>query len=156
MPMLYDIVLATEANITTNATPNTETEVYFVKAGTRNCALQSIYLVGKGSSLTSITGIEIRLVRWTTASTAGTAITPTPVDPGMQASKCTAASLPTLGTTRLNRLITGCGAAGPGGWIAPNVDSMPMLEGGGAMSHDLISASGVASMNFACSMQVQE
>lgn len=156
MPMIYSLALATEANIATNATPNTETEVFFVKPGVRNAALQAVYVIGKGAGLTAISGIVFRLIRWGTAATAGTGITPTPKDPGMQAAKQTAASAPTAGTTRLNKILFGCGAAGPGGWVAPNPDSMEMLEGGGAQSLDLLSASGTASLNFEFSAETQE
>lgn len=156
MPMVYTLALATEANIATNATPNTETEVFFVKPGVRNAALQACYVIGKGAGLTAISGIVFRLIRWGTAATGGTGITPTPKDPGMQAAKQTAASAPTAGTTRLNKVLFGCGAAGPGGWVAPNPDSMEMLEGGGAQSLDLLSASGTASLNFEFSAETQE
>jgi hypothetical protein len=154
--MVYSLALATEANIATNATPNTETEVFFVKPGVRNAALQAVYVIGKGAGLTAISGIAFRLIRWGTAATAGTGITPTPKDPGMQAAKQTAASAPTAGTTRLNRILFGCGAAGPGGWVAPNPDSVEMLEGGGAQSLDLLSASGTASLNFEFSAETVE
>lgn len=156
MPMVYTLALATEANIATNATPNTETEVFFVKPGVRNAALQAVYVIGKGAGLTAISGIVFRLIRWGTAATSGVSITPAPKDPGMQAAKQTAASAPTAGTTRLNRILFGCGAAGPGGWVAPNPDSVEMLEGGGAQSLDLLSASGTASLNFEFSAETQE
>lgn len=156
MPMVYTLALATEANVATNATPNTENETFFVKAGVRNAALQACYVIGKGAGLTAISGIVFRLIRWGTAATAGTGITPTPKDPGMQAAKQTAASAPTPGTTRLNRVLFGCGAAGPGGWVAPNPDSLEVLEGGSAMSLDLLNASGTASLNFEWSAETQE
>lgn len=156
MPMVYTLALATEADVTTNATPATENETFFVKPGTRNCALQSMYVLGKGAGLTAISGIVHRIIRWGTASTAGTTITPTPKDPGMQASKCTAASAPTAGTTRLNRILFGCGAAGPGGWVAPNPDSVELQEGGAATSIDGLNASGTASMKFEWSAEVVE
>jgi len=156
MPMVYSLALATEANIATSGTPNTETEVFFVKPGVRNAALQAVYVIGKGSGLTAISGIVFRLIRWGTASTAGTGITPTPKDPGMQAAKQSAASAPTAGTTRLNKILFGCGAAGPGGWVAPNPDSLEVLEGGGAQSIDLLAASGTASLNFEFSAETQE
>ena len=128
MPMVYNISLATQANVATNATPNTENETFFVKAGVRNAALQAMYVLGKGAGLTAISGIVFRIVKWGTASTAGTGITPAPRDPGMQAAKQTAASAPTLGTTRTNfGPVFGCGAAGPGGWVAPT-DSILVLE----------------------------
>jgi len=156
MPMVYTVALATEANIATSGTPNTETEVFFVKPGVRNAALQAMYVIGKGAGLTAISGIVFRLIRWGTAATAGVSITPVPKDPGMQAAKQTAASAPTAGTTRLNHVLFGCGAAGPGGWVAPNPDSVIMLEGGGAQSIDALAASGTASLNFEFSAETVE
>ena len=156
MPMVYTLALATEANIATNGTANTETEVFFVKAGVRNCALQAMYVIGKGAGLTAISGIVFRLIKWATAATGGTGITATPKDPGMQAAKQTAGSAPTAGTTRTNHVLFGCGAAGPGGWVAPNPDSVILMEGGGAFSIDALSASGTISLNFEFSAETVE
>jgi hypothetical protein len=156
MPMVYTLALATEANVATNGTPNTENETFFMKAGVRNAALQAMYVIGKGAGLTAISGIVHRIIKWATASTAGVSITPTPKDPGMQAAKQTAASAPTLGTTRTNHVLFGCGAAGPGGWVAPNPDSVILLEGGGAFSVDALNASGTASLNFEWSAESVE
>lgn len=156
MPMVYSLSLATAGNTATHATPNSETDVMFMKAGVRNAALQAFYVIGKGAGLTAISGISFRIIKFTTASTSGTGITPTPKDPGMQAAKHTAASAPTAGSTRVNRIIFGCGAAGPGGWVAPNPDSVELLEGGGALSIDAMSASGTASLNFEWSAETVE
>lgn len=156
MPMVYTLSPATAGNVATNATPNTENETFFVKAGVRNCALQAMYVIGKGAGLTAISGISHRIIKWATASTAGTGITATPKDPGMQAAKQTAASAPTAGTTRTQHVIFGCGAAGPGGWVAPNPDSVINLEGGGAFSIDGVNASGTASLNFEWSAETVE
>lgn len=154
--MVYTLSLATAGNLTTNVTPNTETDAFFLKAGVRNVSLQSVYVIGKGAGLTAITGLSFRIIKFTTASTAGTGITPTPKDPGGQASKCTAASRPTAGATRVNRLVFGCGAAGPGGYVAPNADSVELLEGGGALSIDMMDSAGLASMNYEWSAEVVE
>lgn len=154
--LVYDLSLATAGNTTTNATPNTENETFFMKPGTRNAVLQAMYVIGKGAGLTAISGIVHRIIRWGTASTGGVAITPTPKDPGAQAAKMTAASAPTAGTTRLNRIIFGSGAAGPGGWVAPNVDSQEVLEGSGAQSIDGLNASGTASLPFEWSAEAAE
>jgi hypothetical protein len=127
-----------------------------MKAGVRNAFLQAMYVVGKGAGLSAISGIVHRIIRWDTASTAGTSITPQPKDPGMQAAKMTAASAPTAGTTRKNKVIFGCGAASPGGWWAQNPDSVELLEGGGAGSIDALNASGTASMKFEWSAEAGE
>lgn len=156
MPMVYTVSLATAGNLTTSATPATETDTFFVKAGVRNVALQSMYVVGKGAGLTALSGISFRIIKFTTASTAGTGMTPTPKDPGSQAAKATSASRPTAGTTRVNRLVFGCGAAGPGGWQAMNADSVELLEGGGALSIDSMDVSGTASLPFEFSAEIVE
>lgn len=156
MPMIYDLSLATAGNTTTNATPATENPTFTVKPGARNAALQSMYVIGKGAGLTAISGISHRIVRWGTASTAGTGVTPTPKDPGMQAAKQTAASAQTIGTTRTNKVIFGCGAAGPGGWVAPNPDSILLMEAAAAYSVDALNVSGTASLPFEWAAETQE
>ena len=156
MPMVYASSLATPGNLTTNATPNTETDAFFLKPGARNAALQAVMLMGKGAGLTAISGIIMRLCSFATASTAGTGITPRPKDAGMQAATATAASRPTAGATRTNRVAFGCGAAGPGGWVAPNVDSLEVLPGSSAASIDGMDASGTASLAYEFSFEHQE
>lgn len=156
MPMIYSCSLATAGNLTTNGSANTETDAWFLKAGVRNAALQAMYVVGKGAGLTAISGISFRIIKFTTASTAGTGMTPTPKDAGMQAAKATSASRPTAGSTRVNRIVFGCGAAGPGGWVAPNPDSLEVLEGGGALSIDCMDVSGTVSLNYEFSIEFQE
>jgi hypothetical protein len=156
MPMIYGISLATAGNTATNGTINTETDVVFVKPGVRNVALQSFYVIGKGAGLTAISGISFRVATFTTASTGGTSITPAPKDPGMEAAKATSASAPAAGSTRTNHLVFGCGAAGPGGWVAPNPDSVILQAGGGAGSTDVFSVSGTVSLNFEFSGEIVE
>lgn len=156
MPMIYTLSLATAGNSTTNGSANTETDRWFVKAGVRNAFLQAIYLIGKGAGLTAISGIAQRIIKWATASTGGTGITPTPKDPGMQASKQTAASAPASGSTRTQHMVVGCGAAGPGGWVAPNPDSVVLLEGGGAFSIDAMDISGTVSLAYEWSIETGE
>jgi hypothetical protein len=154
--MVYRSSLATAGNLTTNATPNTETEAFFLKPGTRNSVFAAIAMIGKGAGLTQLSGIVMRIIKWGTASTAGTAITPSPVDPGMQAAKATAASRPTSGTTRTQGLITGCSGTNLGGWTMPNVDAGIVLEGSAAGSISGLDASGTASLNYEFSFDHQE
>ena|SRR3990167_5568898 len=157
MPFCYTGSLATAANTATSGSANTEVEVFFIKAGaTRSSSLYAIDVIGKGAGLTALSGIGFRLIRWATASTAGTSLTPQPQDPGAQAYTGTSASAPTAGTTRTNRAVFGCGAAGPGGWWAKNQDAMHVLPGANAASFDLISVSGTTSLNFEWSFEVQE
>lgn len=157
MPFCYTGSLATAGNTATHATPNTETEVFFIKAGsTRSTGLYAIDVGGKGAGLTSLSGIGFRLIRWATAATSGTSLTPQPHDPGAQAYTGTAASAPTAGTTRTNRAVFTCGATSPGGWWAKTPDSMHVLPAGNAASYDLLSISGTASLNFEFSFEVAE
>lgn len=157
MPMAYSIAIATAANSATSGTPNTEVGVFFVKPGsTRTVSFYAIDVIGKGAGLTSLSGIGFRFRRYGTASTSGTAITPTPKDAGMQAAVATAASAPTVGSTITHRAIFGCSATGPGGWWAKNPDDMEVVPAGNAASLDLISVSGTASLNFEFSGAFQE
>jgi len=148
---------------TTNATPNTENDCFFIAAGSagRATSLQQLSVHGKGAGLSTISGITFRLKKWfTTASSGGTAITPAPRDGTVQASKCTAGyavATVTSGTGGPTLLLSiGCGAAGPGGWVAPNQDSCPLVEAGSADSLDIFNASGTASLNFELSAEVIE
>lgn len=147
---------------TTNATPATENDCFFIAAGTgRTSAIIGLYVHGRGAGLTAISGITFRTKTWfTTASSGGTGITPSPRDPGAQASKCTAGyavATVTSGTGGPTlKLSIGCGAAGPGGWVAPNPDAAILIESGSADSHDVFCSSGTASLNFELSAEVQE
>lgn len=148
---------------TSNATPNTENDCFFIAAGSagRSSMLQQLSIHGKGASLTSISGITFRLKKWfTTASSGGTGITPSPRDGTVQASKATAGyavATVTSGTGGPTLMLSiGCGAAGPGGWVAPNPDSMPLLEAGSADSLDIFNTSGTASLNFEVSAEIVE
>jgi hypothetical protein len=157
MPMVYTTSLATAGNLTTNGSANVETDAFFLKPGaTRSAYLQAIYVAGKGAGLTAISGISFRVIKFATASTAGTGMTPSPKDPGMQAAAATAASRPTAGATRTNHLAFGCGAAGPGGWIAPNQDSMIVAPAGNAGSIDMMDSSGTVSLAYEFSFEHQE
>jgi hypothetical protein len=154
---VYGLSLATPGNLATSSTANTEVATFTTKPGTaRNVALQAMYACGKGAGLTAISGIMHRIVSFATASTSGTAITPTPRDPGAQAAKQTAASGQTLGSGRTNHICFGHGAAGPGGWVAPNVDSMPIQPASSIGSIDAINVSGTASLNFEFSAETVE
>lgn len=171
MPIVYAVDPA--VSFVTSATPNTEIDCLFVKSGTRNANWQAFYVHGKAAALAAITGITFRLKRYgTTASVTGTGVALTnalltgtiqPRDVGAQLAKSTGA-YNNLGTVAITAgtggpatLVTvGCGAAGPGGWTAPNPDSMHLLEGSAAQSLDLFHSSGTASMVCAVSAEVVE
>jgi hypothetical protein len=161
MPFVYNSSSAVNGtNFTTNAVANTEGDYYFIKAGTRNVGVQAMYVGGKGAGLTAISGIAYRLKAMRSTATtlnSGTALTPTQRDPGAQNPKATAATSTGVGAGNSQFLlgtgavyIGGCisGAAGPGGWVAPNADSLPTLEGSANQSIDLFTSSGTISLNF--------
>jgi len=138
-------------NFATSGTANTEVDQFFVKYVSRTVYLQAMYVGGKGAGLTAISGIAYRVKAFrTTASSGGTAITPTVKDPGANAATALAGAASggvTSGTGPL--YVGGCvsGAAGPGGWVAPNQDSMP-VSAATTQSLDLFSSSGTLSLNF--------
>lgn len=152
------------ALITSNATPNTANDCFFVKAGaTRAVALKWIQMIGRSGGLTALSSIAARLVKWfTTASSAGTALTPYPNDFGMQASKATAAYSATTLTSGTggpsNIAAVGCSATGPGQMVAPQAtnDDSWLLEGGATMSLDLENISATASLPFEVTAGVME
>lgn len=161
--MVYTASLATPGLSTTSATPNTETGAISYKPPitlpARNVGFQAAYVNGRGAGLTAISGIIFRIIRVTTASTAGTATTPNPKDPGMEAATVAAVTGQTISTTgRTNHVIFGCGAAGPGGWVAPNPDSLVVMvpQPTTAPSMDLVVASATASLNYEFSCEHTE
>jgi hypothetical protein len=162
MPLIYTSSLATPGNSATSGTPNTETSAIYLKPAAavpaRNVMLQAAYLIGKGAGLTAISGIVGRVIRCTTASTGGVATTPNPKDPGAQAATASAATGGTTSATgRTNHVIFGCGAAGPGGWVAPNPDSTIVATPAATQpSVELVVASGTASLNYEFSVEHAE
>jgi hypothetical protein len=157
--MPFGYVFAPATNVTTNATPNTDTDhLRTVTAAARGALITALGLVGKGAGLTAISGIIVRMTRFATASTAGSAITARPKDPSSPAARTTGATGPTAGTTATVPEVAGCGAAGPGGWAARDLDHAIALEaGGGANGNlDLISQSGTPSLNFEYTLGFQE
>lgn len=158
MPVFYGLTPATAGNLTTSGTPNTATETAFVKPGaTRTLYLNRFDVCGKGAGLTAISGIAFRLKKWTTASTAGTGMTPQPRSTQGAAATATAASRPTAGSGGGTPvLVFSCGAAGPGGWVAANADCMHDMPAASAGSFALDDASGTASMNFEFSAEMAE
>jgi hypothetical protein len=157
MPMVYTWSLATAGNLTTNATPATETDAIFVKAGSsRQALITKIDAVGKAAALTAISSIAFRHAKLATASTAGTAITPSPTDKGMQAAVSTMASRPTIGATRTNRSVWGIGAGSGNTWWTRDNDSFEELDAGAANSFDVIDVSGTASLTYEISGELRE
>ena len=152
MPLFYTLVPG--AIQTTNATPLTANDCLFVKPGSRTLWVKAIYPTGRAANLlTGISGISYRLEKWfTTSSSGGTALTPSPNDVGYQAAKQTAgwavgAVVSGTGGPTL-MLSIGSGTTSPGNWIAPTLDEAYALEGSANQSLDIFCASGAASLNF--------
>jgi hypothetical protein len=162
MPMCYTSSLATPGTSTTSGTTNTETDAIYLKPASavpaRNVMLQAAYVVGAGNALTAISGLRFRIIRATTASTAGTATTPNPKDAGMQAATAIGSTGGTISVTgRTNHVIFGCGAAGPGGWVAPNPDSMITVTSASTQpSVDLLAVAANLSLTYEFSVEHQE
>lgn len=147
------------ANVATSGSANTEVDhIRFLTGAARMAKIQALYLQGKGAALTAISGIIARLYRYATASTVGAAITPQPRAASAPAAILTAFTGPTVGATPTLQLAVGCGAAGPGGWVARDEDSKIQLEaaGGAKGNLDMLSASGTASLNFEYSIEHSE
>jgi hypothetical protein len=156
MPFVYNLALATSGNLTTSGSTNTEVDAFFVKAGSsRAVFLRAINMLGKGAGLTALSSIVMRIIKLATASTAGTAITPSPTD-GARAAAHTSASRPTIGSTRTNHMSIGCGAASPGAWSALDQEGAIGLDAGAAGSIDGVDACGTASMTYEFSAQTFE
>lgn len=158
MPLIFTTSLATPGVSTCSGTPNTETGVVSLKTASqgRNIYLQSAYVVGRASALTSISGIVFRVISATTASTGGTGSTPSPKDViGYTAATAVAVTGQTISVTgRKNHVVFGCGAAGPGGWVAPNPDSQIVVTPNAtAPSIDLLAASATASLTYEFSVE---
>jgi hypothetical protein len=159
MPMVYTSSLATPGPSTTSGSSNAEMNAIYLKPAAavpaRNVGFQAAYVVGRASSATTISGIAFRIIRATTASTAGTATTPNPKDAGMQAATAVGSTGGTTSTTgRTNHVIFGCGAAGPGGWVAPNPDSLIVVTSAATQpSVDLLAVSASTSLAFEFSVE---
>lgn len=157
----YGVVPGT--NFTTSGTANTEIDALFIKPGATRCvSLTAISIQGKGANLTSLSGILQRVKKWTsTASAGGTGITPSPRDPGAQASKATAGQA-TAGVTPgtggpVLQLVVGCSGSGPGSWsYLNNPDVAVTLEGAATQSIDLFNISGAISMIHELSCDIME
>jgi hypothetical protein len=160
MPCYYRDSLATAGNLTTSGTPNTETEAFFVKAGSaRNAVLHHLLLSGKMGAQSTLSALTLRLIKWATASTAGTGASIIPTDPGYQAAKHTSSTGPTAGSTRTERgiiLTTGKTNSAQWGILGQPGEDAQVLEAGTAYSYDGSMHSPEASINYELSWGVAE
>jgi hypothetical protein len=150
---IYSVTRGT--NQATSGTANTEVVHYrYATAAARGASIQLLNAVGKAAAATNISGIALRFVRRTTASTGGTAIVPNPRDilaPAATSTPFSDATAITAGAGSVYQGGVGFGKAGPGLWFAINPDSgIIMSAGGGANGNvDLVSASAeAAALNF--------
>lgn len=109
-------------------------------------------MIGKGAAQSTITGLEVRISGWATASTAGSAITPAKRNPDFPAAKLTAFTGPTVGTTETIQWAGGMMSSGQGGFVPidPLDDAHFLANGGGANGNaDVISQTeGTVALNF--------
>lgn len=151
MPAYYKNSLATAGNLTTNGTANTETETFFKKPGANRSILMNwLALNGKNGNLTALTAIELRMIKWGTASTAGTSLASIANDASNQAATITSGSRPTSGTTRTQSgVIIGCGVSGANQWTARDpMDDAINLAAGNAGSISCMDTAALASLLF--------
>ena len=159
MPFVYGVDQAPATPYATSGTPNTEDPTLVLRQTTRGVDVNAIFVHGRGAALTTITGIGYKVRRWTTVGTGGTTVTPAPRRVGTTASTVAVdkASAITPGTVSgAYQLGIGCGASGPGGWVARDQDSAIHLEAGSADELDINSVSGVASMLHHVGCEISE
>lgn len=129
--MYYSIIPTSD--VATSATANTLVDHLRLLTVGNQAWVSKLDLVGKGAAQTSITGTEIDLIRYGTASTSGGAITPNPRVPTSPAATTTAFTGPTVGTTAKYQWSGGMMSSGQGGFVPldPNDDAIELYSGGG-------------------------
>lgn len=170
MPMIYSVDPGGALSLSAGA--DQENTAASVKPGARNVALQAVSVCGGADNgggtrpigLPFLVGVVFRVIRYGTASTAASTITPQPRDPGMQAATQVALnpfSSITPGSTRTNHMVFGCSGDGPGGWVAPTWNSVLLSEGGSGESIDVVFTSSYPDTTFnlvgvSCSLETVE
>lgn len=144
MPYYYN---AAETH-TTNATPNTESNVFRTTTGaTRECHVSRIMAGATGAPVDA--QIWLKLWRMSTASTVGAAEVFKPVDNSHPAAATTMNTGATTGTKETNPSYQlAFNSRGQGHWFATNADEVHTLPaGGGANGNiDLLSEASSASV----------
>lgn len=158
---IYTSSLATAGPTTGNASETESPGTWSLKTASqgRNIYFQAMYVTGRASALTTISGMTFRIVSFTTASTAGTAFTPTSKDvTANETATAVGASGQTVSSTgRKQHVIFGCGAAGPGGYVAPNQPSLVVITPNAtAPSVDAVQVSATASLKYEWSLEHME
>jgi len=158
--LFYNV--APGATQTTNAAANTTNDALFIAPGSlRGFGISAIYPVGRGANLTNISGISYRLQKWTTtASSGGTAITPTPKEAGYSAASETAgysAGAVTPGTGGPTLVMSiGSGTTSPGNWQVRTYDEAPRLYAGETKSLDIFNVASAVSLSYEMSIDTFE
>jgi hypothetical protein len=132
--MAYFVIDPT-ADLTTSAVANTLVDELRTLTVGGDVQVVRVDLVGKGQAQTSITGIQLDLIRYTTPSTLGTAITPNPRKTTSAAVRLTAFTGPTAGATLTYQWSGGMMSSGQGGFQAVDpllADAIYLANGGGA------------------------
>lgn len=160
MPV-YTSSLATAGTTTGNAANTESPGTWSLKTASqgRNLYLERMDVIGKASALTTISGIAFRIVSFTTASTAGTGFTPTSVDvtAGETATGVGVSGQTVSSTGRKQHAIFGCGAAGPGGYVAAKPEARVVITPNAtAPSIDAVMVSATASLTYEWSFQHSE
>ena len=159
MPFVYSLVPTVATFLSTSGSANTELPNMAIRQAVRGFDLQALYAQGRAAGLTAISGIAFRVRRWTTAGSGGTTITPQPRRIGTTASTTATSSETaiTAGTVSgAYQLSFGCGASGPGAWVAPNPDSTIHVEGTSADELNVNSISGTVSLSLELSGEIFE
>lgn len=159
MARWFNAVPAPATPLTGHATPNSENPNLVLRGGARNSDLVSLTVGGRAAAATTLSGIEFRVRRWTTAGTGGTSVpaAPTRVGDTPVGTVFDSESAITPGTVSgAYQLSVFCGAAGPGGWVARDPDAYICIEGGSNDELDINSVCGVASPPLAVSLAFVE
>jgi hypothetical protein len=160
MPFIYAVVPGAEQ--TTNATPGTENDSFFVKAGSHAQPVRARSLLprqGRGphrdlGHRVPHQEVDVDRELGGHGDHAGAARRRHAGAKGTAAYSASALTSGTGGPTLL--LTAGCGAAGPGGWVAPDADSVMTLEAAATQSIDAFVSSGTASMKYEMSAEIGE
>jgi hypothetical protein len=146
---------------TTSASANTLVDQLRILTVGNDCYVVRVDLVGKGAAQSTITGIEVDMIRYTTASTTGTAVAVQPRNPRAAAAVTTPFSLPTAGATLKYQWSGGMMSSGQGGFQAVDPllqDAIYLVNGGGANGNlDLEDQTeGTAAMKYRYTVLINE
>jgi hypothetical protein len=161
MPAYYSVVPG--AIQTTNATPNTENDSLFVSPGTlAQCIVRYIHIMGKAGGATTLSALTGRLKGFpTTASSGGTAITPSPTPTATAAAKSSAGYATGAVTSGTGTLVfyreVSCGVSGSDTWMASrDLDDVPQLQPSATKSLDMFVSCASASTTYGLDVGIAE